>query len=568
MSADAFRLKSVYERLGAMNLAIVILIVLALASMIGTVLKQAQEFTGYFEQFGALWFWVIKVLGLFDMYHSWWFTSLLVFLTISLGVCLFRNTPGIIREVQSKHSVITDKALKRIAHRQQWRMNLDTSEAVDKVKTLLKDWNLKVDEHKGRTFIRADKGRYNRTSYIFVHAAILVILLGGLIGVEYGFRGNLSVPEGDVGGTITFLKNGQSATHKLPFEVRCNDFFIDFYPSGMPKEFRSNLTIIEDGKEVLTRDIIVNEPLEYKGVRLYQASFGDGGSKLKLKIFYLDGSGRVDVVPAQVYQTMQDNSGAGISIQIEDLRAFNVENFAEEGQPKHFVDLGPALEYVLRGPGLTPVKVKAFMNPFINTVDGTNMGHFFMLSFSGQERDYQSFPIALDLSNPDEWKLFNAFRRNLAQPVQPGKTDQDHNFDAFAAAMDEVFGDNRPDDIPKLATRIQQATMTLRDVPWPFLVMLDDFDQVYYTGLQATNDPGMNIVWIGSAILVVGLCFMFYMPHRRLWVVFSPADKGSEVTFAGVSNRGHMGFDQDFNKLRSAFAVALGLDQKGSHKEV
>jgi len=566
MSAAVFRLKPLIDRIGAMNLAIVILIVLALASMIGTVLKQSQEMSGYYEQFGALWFWVINVLGLFDMYHSWWFTGLLVFLTVSLSVCLWRNVPGILREVQSKHSVITDKALKRISHRQQWKMSMATAEAVEKAKDLFKDWNLNVEEHKGRTFIRADKGRYNRTSYIFVHSAILVILLGGLVGVQYGFRGNLAVPEGGIGNTISFLKNGMSATHELPFDVRCNDFFIDFYPSGMPKEFRSNLTIIDDGKEVLTQDIIVNEPLEYKGVRLYQASFGDAGSDLKFKFYHLDGSGRIEVVPASVYNTVSDNSG--LSIEVTDLKVYNVENFAEEGQPKEFIDIGPAVEYILRGPGLTPVLVKAFMNPFINTVDDSNMGHFFMLSFSGQERDYQSFPLGLDLSNPKEWDLFNAFRNNLAKPIQPGKTDQDHNFDAFASALTEVYGDEKPDNIPELGTRIQQATMTLRDVPWPFLIMLDDFDQHYYTGLQATNDPGMNTVWIGSAILVIGLCFMFYMPHRRLWIVFSPADKGAEVTFAGVSNRGHMGFDQEFNKLRADFSQALDIDQKGQNKEV
>ncbi|MDX8411293.1 MAG: cytochrome c biogenesis protein ResB [Mariprofundaceae bacterium] len=566
MTAAVFKLKPLFDRLGAMNLSIVILIVLAIASMIGTVLKQSQEMSGYYEQFGALWFWVINVLGLFDMYHAWWFTGLLVFLTVSLTVCLWRNSPRMIREVLSKHSVITDKALKRLDHRQHWPLKMAAADGVEKSKELLKDWTINVQEHKGRTFIRADKGRYNKTSYIFVHSAILVILLGGLVGAQFGFRGNLSVPEGGVGNTISFLQGGSSATHELPFEVRCNDFFIDFYPSGMPKEFRSNLTIIDDGKEVLTTDIIVNEPLEYKGVRLYQASFGDAGSDLKLKFYHLDGSGRIEDVPAKVYGTLGD--GSGLSIEVTDLRVYNVENFALEGQPKEFVDIGPAVEYVLRGPGLTPVMVKAFSEPFINTVDGQNMGHFFMISFSGQERDYESFPIGIDLSDPKEWALFNAFRNNLAQPIKPGKTDQDHNFDAFAAALTEVYGDEKPDNIPELGTRIQQATMTLRDVPWPFLIMLDDFDQHYYTGLQATNDPGMNTVWLGSAILVIGLCFMFYMPHRRLWVVFSPSDKGTEVTFAGFCNRGHMGFDQEFNSLLAGFTQALEIGQKGQHKEV
>ena len=63
---------------------------------------------------------------------------------------------------------------------------------------------------------------------------------------------------------------------ELPFYIKCNKFTIDFYPSGMPKAYISDLSVIENGKEVYRKEIKVNDPLKYKGVYFYQASYGRG----------------------------------------------------------------------------------------------------------------------------------------------------------------------------------------------------------------------------------------------------------------------------------------------------
>lgn len=59
----------------------------------------------------------------------------------------------------------------------------------------------------------------------------------------------------------------------LGFEVRCDLFIIEFYDNGMPKDYRSSLTVLEKGKEVLKKDIEVNSPLSYKGITFYQSSY-------------------------------------------------------------------------------------------------------------------------------------------------------------------------------------------------------------------------------------------------------------------------------------------------------
>ncbi len=540
-------LKSLWQRIGSMSLAIILLVVLAIASVIGTVLLQNQGQADYLQQFGPLWYWVFRSLGLFDMYHTWWFMGILGFLMVSLTSCLWRNVPKMLKDMRTRKVTVAEKSLKRFQYLHDWRLSaeLDFAHVQQAFRKRLRGWEFREIEQDGVQYIRADKGRWNKWGYILVHTAILVVLLGGWIGSEYGFRGNMAVPEGSSESEISFSQGTQTGHLKMPFEVRCNSFSIDFFPTGAPKEFLSNLTIIDHGKEVLTSDIIVNEPLYYKGVRIYQASFGDGGSQITFKMFHLDGSGAITEAKTQVYKTWKDEK-TGLSIKVTDFKPYNVENMANAGEATDFQDLGPAVEYELRGPGLKPVKIKAFMNPFIDA-KGVNQGSFLMLSLTGDEQDYKPVALGLDLTNPVEWKLFHAFMRQLAVV---GKQSKQANLIAFKKAMAEVFGEGkRPEGFQAMAMRTLQAVNMLSQLPWPMLPMLGDFKQHYYTGLQLAMDPGMNVVWFGSAMLVIGLCIMLYMPHRKLWLIIRPESKGVHVTLAGMANRNHLVFNQAFNDL-------------------
>ncbi|MDQ6962155.1 MAG: cytochrome c biogenesis protein ResB [Mariprofundaceae bacterium] len=539
-----------------MSLAVVLLVVLALASIIGTILLQNQQQTDYMQQFGVLWYWVFRSLGLFDMYHTWWFQGLLAFLMLSLVFCLWHNAPRMLREVRSRKVFITDKSLQRFHHLHHWYLrNTSKEEALTLIKKRLKDWEQKSSLEDDRVYLRADKGRLHKLGYIFVHSAILIILIGGWSGVQFGFRGNMSVPEGGNESKINFLKGTDIETLAMDFKVRCNDFYISFYPTGQPKEFRSNLTIIEDGKEVLTSDIIVNEPLLYKGTRIYQSSFGDAGSDVKLKLFYMDGSSKTEEVKASVYQTYKDSS-TGISYEFTDFKPFNVENMADPGEPKEFQDLGPAVEFIMRGPDMETVKIKSFMNPFMR--DGENLGSLLLVSFTSDARDYQPVSLGLDFTNPKEWALFHAFARHLEKNTG---NDEKKNFEAFKAALKDVFGDTRPEGLQTMGSHIIQSMSILAKIPWVAIPVLDDYEQHYYTGLQLTRDPGMNIVWIGSAILCFGLCIMFYMPHRKIWCVLQPQGDGVRLSVAGNTNRNTLGFEQEFEQLIASISSNIRIKE-------
>jgi len=542
-------LKSLWQRLGSMSLAIILLMVLAIASVIGTVLLQNQDQTAYLQQFGSLWYWVFRSLGLFDMYHTWWFITLLGFLMLSLSSCLWRNVPKFLKEMRLRKITLNERSLGRLALQQQWTLTADNSieSLQEKFRGRLYGWEFKQVEENGVHYVRADKGRMQKWGYISVHSAILIILIGGWLSVNYGFRGNMAVPEGEVENTITFLKGTETAALDMPFEIRCNSFVIDFFPTGAPREFRSNLTIIDNGIEVLTSDIIVNEPLFYKDVYIYQASFGDGGSGLTFKLFSMDGSGETRMANSEVYKTWKDEK-TGMSIKIVDFKPYNVKNLARSfDEPVKFKDIGPSVIYEIRGPGLKPAKIMAFMEPFID-IDGNNQGSWLKVSLTGDDADYQSVGLGLDLTNPQEWELFHALMQRLSlTDLSQDKVKRMRG--AFKLAMQDVFGDERPDDFQAMAVRAMKAMQMLPKMPWPFIPMLDDYEHVYYTGLQVAKDPGMNVVWVGSAILVIGLCIMFYMPHRKLWLVIRPEQDTLNIALGGLTNRNQLAFKQTFHDL-------------------
>lgn len=547
MSQASPLFRNITARLGSMPLAITLLVVLALSSVIGTVLQQNQSQQDYLQQFGPLWYWLFRSLGLFDMYHTWWFIGLLGFLMVSLSFCLWRNVPRLLKEMRSRKVYISDRAFSHIKHQRSWQLTGDSAQSVASiVQTRLKEWQWKTEQRGDMLYVRGDSGRRHKLGYIAVHSAMLIILIGGGMSVQLGFRGNMSVVEGTSEKEISFLK-GTGVEHKvMPFEIRCNSFDISFYPNGMPSEFRSNLTIIDNGIEVLKdKDIIVNEPLYYKGVRIYQASFGDGGSDIQLKFYAMDGSGSVRDIKTQVYQTYVDKV-TGITMEITDFRPHNVENMANAGEAKEFQDLGPSVDFIIRGKGLKPVKVRSFLNPF--ELEGENRGSIIMISKTGDVRDFESVSLGIDFSNPQEWALFNAF---IGQLQTVDLKDKKAKFIAFKTALTQVFGDDRPANFQAMAVRVLNATQILPRMPWPFLPVLEDYDQKYYTGLQLAQDPGMNVVWVGSALLVIGLCIMLYISHRKLWLVIRPEGAGYTVSLAGVSNRNPLNFNREFNELLS-----------------
>jgi len=174
-----------------MRFAVSLLTVLGIASIIGTVLKQNEPYTNYIIQFGQFWFEIFEVLGLYDVYHSVWFLLILLFLVISTSLCVYRNTPNMLREMRVWREHATEKSLRAFSHQHEYHASGTADEIRSGLTRFLtmRGFRFKTVRHdNGDELIAAKAGTYQRLGYIFTHAAIVIICVGGLMDGNVPFK--------------------------------------------------------------------------------------------------------------------------------------------------------------------------------------------------------------------------------------------------------------------------------------------------------------------------------------------------------------------------------------------
>lgn len=400
---------SVYELLGSMRFAISLLVFICLASLIGTVLPQNRSEGSYIDQFGPFWFEVFDKFSLWHIYNSWWFLLTMTFLVVSTTLCLIRNTPKMLIDAKSFRENIRVSSLRSFHHKVEINTQRDVANTSRSVQAWLKRQGYAVrtrDEGQG-VLLAAKKGGSNRLGYIFAHAAIVVVCVGGLLDSELpnrlqiwfggkqpirenmliaevpqsgrfsvnnpSFRASVLIPEGGDRNTAVVNIDDGAIVQPLPFTLSLKKFIVDYYSTGMPSRFASLVEVTDtESNKKFDATIEVNEPLQYKGVTVYQSSFDDGGSTVTLTGYPLSGTNAIDFeVKGQVGQTTDvalGNSGKSIKLEVTKLRAINVEDFSAAGsstpkalndhvasvagsaagkKDKNLRNIGPSIEYRL-----------------------------------------------------------------------------------------------------------------------------------------------------------------------------------------------------------------------------
>lgn len=270
---------SLWNFFASIRLTVVVLLSLAALSIIGTLIPQNESPAQYFRTFGPFLFQVMDTLDIFDMYRSWWFQSLIILLVINIVVCSIdrlRSTGKIIFDRNPRFNL---ESYRQRKSRQDFRLRTDAQTCKTTFhQRLSRQFGYCRVESAGQGYaIAAEKGRWTRLGVYGVHLSIVVLLIGALIGSIKGFEGYVNIPEGEAQDTIQLRFSG--LPFKLPFTIRCEDFDVQFYKTGAPKEFRSRLVLLEKGKPVLEKDIIVNDPIRYKGINIFQSSYGKFGGE-------------------------------------------------------------------------------------------------------------------------------------------------------------------------------------------------------------------------------------------------------------------------------------------------
>jgi cytochrome c biogenesis protein len=275
---------------------------------------------------------------LYDLFHSWWFTLLLVSLALNLIACSIERLPRIWCMVR-----YPETRLDRVAGLRFHSAPAPSVLSPEAAAEQLRARKYRVRTAEGGLF--AEKGRYARFGVWVVHLSLLLILGGGILGRLTAFEGVASVPQGG-GEADAFLErrpDGSRFRHELvdqdgrPFLVRCDDFRLKEFGPGRPKAFESDLRLFRKlpdgsaGEELARQTITVNHPLRYAGLSFYQASYQQLDEAMRARVAILDKSTGAEVErlvapgepvqPAEglsyrIVDSQEDLSGLGPALQV------------------------------------------------------------------------------------------------------------------------------------------------------------------------------------------------------------------------------------------------------------
>ncbi|HOO89478.1 MAG TPA: cytochrome c biogenesis protein ResB [Syntrophales bacterium] len=443
------KLLIIYRCFGSVQFTIFLFITLALASILGTIVPQDLSPDKYTSLYNPDIYSLLQYFHIFDLYHSWWFTILLICLSVNILICTCIQIRRISRLYMFKQEKIDYSIPVSSGNNKQFFSNKGVFELEEKLRVFLKSlmgcdaYCIKKNDG---IYLFAERGRWSRFGMVFVHFSILFILCGGLIAAIWGFIGHMNLVEGQQSNRV--ILNGEKDSLLLDFDVRCDDFTVDFYDNGLPKEYQSNLSIVERGKPILSVPVRVNHPLKYRGLKFCQASYGISRESYAMIDVRNNRTGEETTLKMGI---MEKTPLPGS----ESFLAIGTFNADYQGH-------GPSVPGVLIEKG-TPHRI--FRISHEGVVEGSETGDF-------------------------------SFR-------------------------------------------------------------LMDFKKQYYTGLRITYNPGSPLIWIGFILVFCGFIINFFSVHKRIWVMISPLNEGSEIKIAVSASKQKEAFEE---KL----AILLGRMDRGN----
>ncbi len=216
--------------------------------------------------------WSYRVFELYDLFHSWWFTTLLLSLALNLIACSIERLPRIWYLVRDPERRL-DK-VKGLRLRSQGESAFSGDEIAERLRK--RGYAVELAGRDGGGDLFAERGRFSRFGVWVVHLSLLLVLGGGIVGRLTAFEGMAFVPQN--GGTAEWFMqrtpDGSQFRHRLGFTIRCDDFRLRQFEDGAPKAYESDLAILDaEGRELKRATINVNHPLQWGGLTIFQASY-------------------------------------------------------------------------------------------------------------------------------------------------------------------------------------------------------------------------------------------------------------------------------------------------------
>jgi cytochrome c biogenesis protein len=329
--------KRIHKTLANLRTGIVLLIVVVIASALGTFILQrpatdADKLARAYSPATLLW---LDRLGLTDVFHAWWFMTLLTLVSLSIVLVSLDRFPNAWRFYARPYrktdwhfrSALADKAEFPIRNAE------DGLNAAERALKKLR-WPVERIADKNEPSLYSERSRFSVMAVYVIHASLLLIFCGGIIDGIFGYSGFMALQRGQMVNQIE-LRNGAKKT--LPFSIKCYGAGQENYADGSPKKWWSKLAVIQDGKEVQTKEIVVNDPLVHRGLRFYQSSFGMTGSLDGLKLLATpdNGTGREITVRMNDPFDLDDNTTVTLAEYIPDFFIRDNQVFKRSDNPEN-----------------------------------------------------------------------------------------------------------------------------------------------------------------------------------------------------------------------------------------
>ncbi|MCP9878287.1 cytochrome c biogenesis protein ResB [Cyanobium sp. A1C-AMD] len=265
-----------------LRVAIVLLLVIAITSGVGTAIPQREPADLYHRLYDPQpWLGLLNgdgvlALQLDHVYSSGWFLGLLAWLALALLLCSWRRQWPALQAALRWIDYSTPRQLSKLSVAETF--TTDTPKAsLDQLAGLLQRQGWQIQRHDDR--LAARKGLLGRVGPLLVHAGMVVLMLGAAWGALGGQRAEQYLAPGR---SLELMDSRGSSQLTLALD----HFSIQRDPAGRPEQFTSQLRILEGdgsgGSLLKQAEISVNHPLRFQGVTLYQADWALATISLQL----------------------------------------------------------------------------------------------------------------------------------------------------------------------------------------------------------------------------------------------------------------------------------------------
>jgi cytochrome c biogenesis protein len=478
--------------LASVRLAVILLILLALVSIIGTILFQGDSSQENIQLFTTMVWNLYHRLGFVDagsqesvmryqalardqgvglynfshrigldrLYSTWYFNLLLFLLCLNLVVCTLKHWPHTWHYFKKPLLILEGEGAAGIPLRREFTLKRPPGDVATAAAVVLAARGYRTVTTPGgdsSAHLFGQRGLWGRLGLYVVHASILFILVGAVIGFQYGWKGFMPIEEGDAENVVRL--RGDAGKKTLPFALRCDDFQVTYYDGEnmRPKDYKSKLTVLAGNTPLFSKTIEVNDPLIHQGIYFYQSSYGETGKGGMIR----------------VRLTSQD----GLKSRDYTLPLDQVTQMPEFGLTAEIMRFVPDFD-----------------------MEGSKV-----VTRSNQAK------------NP-------------------------------AAAIRLTLADGRALSTWLLQRMPEFNSLTNVD----FRMVMTGYEGHQYTGLQVAYDPGVPVVWLGCGLMIIGVFWAFFVPHRRVWVKAVPSGKGTVVYVAGSTSKNRAAFEDEFAALADA----------------